>query len=131
MSDLLLQLLDSRHAAARRGDEDLTELRRLATRFAEATDDGEREQADADFHTAIAAAGGNPLFARLVTDLRAVLREQAGQVTSAPGRQEQEAGEHREIYQAIADGDADAAGRAMQRHLGAAITADPPPRGEH
>jgi GntR family transcriptional regulator, transcriptional repressor for pyruvate dehydrogenase complex len=126
---LALEVPSARNAAVRRVDEDLTELLSLANKFSETTDADERSQVDADFHTAIASASGNPLFARLVTDLRAVLRDQARQVAAAPGRQAQAAREHMEIYEAIAAGDADAAGQAMERHLGAVITTNSQLRG--
>lgn len=119
---LALEVPSARNAAVRRTESDLAELKRLADKFAETEDPSERSQVDADFHTAIATASGNPLFSRLITDLRAVMRDQAIQVSAAPGRRAEAVHEHQAIYEAIAAADADAASEAMERHLNAVVT---------
>lgn len=77
--------------------------------------------ADRDFHLAIAEASGNPVLSRIVADL---WRDQATPVASrltrlavSPLRRRQNLGEHAQIAEAIAAGEATIARQAMRRHL--------------
>ena len=74
---------------------------------------------DADFHVAIATATANPLFPRLVSELRSVLQEQAIAAAAVPGRAVQAADEHDAILAAISERDANGAANAMKLHLAA------------
>ncbi|MFG1706930.1 FadR/GntR family transcriptional regulator [Nonomuraea sp. M3C6] len=112
-----LEVPSARLAAERRGEEDLTRLEELVTQFAATEENGKRVKIDADFHIAIAAATGNPLFPRLIADLRDVLQEQALELATIEGRTAQAAREHQDIFDAIMAGDGDAAARAMDAHL--------------
>lgn len=116
-----LEVPVARLAAERRSVTDLRTLRRLLDKFRTTEDPEERVGIDADFHVAIAGATGNPLFPRLVAELRTVLQDQALAVAVYPGRAAQAADEHQAIFEAIeARRGADAAD-AMLRHLEAVV----------
>jgi GntR family transcriptional regulator, transcriptional repressor for pyruvate dehydrogenase complex len=117
-----LEVPVARLAAARRSTDDLDRMQQLLDTFDLAADALVRVQVDADFHLAVAAATGNPLFTKLVGDLRQVLQAQALRVSNIPGRAAQAGHEHRLIYEAILVQDEDAAGTAMHKHLGAVIS---------
>jgi DNA-binding FadR family transcriptional regulator len=114
-----LEVPSARLAAERRTQENVDELLGLIAKFDETEDPTDRVQVDALFHIAVARATGNPLFPRLIEDLRAVLQDQALAVSAVPGRTNQASAEHRAIFEAIRDGDADMADLAMRRHLAA------------
>lgn len=114
-----LEVPAARLAADRRTQADVDELLGLVEKFDQMDDAADRVKLDAQFHIAIAKATGNPLFPRLIEDLRTVLQEQALAVSTAPGRTAQARAEHRAIFDAIRDGDADLADLAMRRHLAA------------
>jgi DNA-binding FadR family transcriptional regulator len=57
---------------------------------------------------------------RVVEDLRSVLEEHSLAVARAPYRRRAASEEHRAVYDAIVDRDADAAAAAMEAHLAAA-----------
>jgi GntR family transcriptional repressor for pyruvate dehydrogenase complex len=116
-----LEVPAARLAAERRTQEDIDGLAALVEEFDRADDPAERVKIDALFHIGIAKATGNPLFSRLVEDLRAVLQDQALAVSGVPGRFAQARAEHRTIFDAIRDGDAEMAGLAMRRHLDAVV----------
>lgn len=124
-----LEVPVARIAAQRRTRADLKTLHSLLDRFAAATDAAERVGIDADFHTAIAGATGNPLFPRIVAELRSVLQDQAMTVAVIPGRSAKAAVEHAAIVAAIEAGDGDAAAAAMERHLTAVVRTAEPRRG--
>ena len=117
-----LEVPAARLAAERRTQDDLDSLATLVDEFDAVDDPAERVKIDARFHIAIAHATGNPLFSRLVEDLRAVLQEQALSVSRAPGRAAAARAEHHAIFEAIRDGDADLADVAMRRHLAAVVS---------
>jgi DNA-binding FadR family transcriptional regulator len=79
-----------------------------------------RNQLDASFHIAIARSSGNPLFVRLIEDLRSVLEEHSLAAARRPYRRRQAAQEHRAVYDAIVERNPDAAAAAMEAHLAAA-----------
>lgn len=117
-----LEVPAARLAAERRTQEDLAELTKLVEEFDTCDDPALRVKIDARFHIAVAQATGNPLFSRLVEDLRAVLQEQALAVSRAPGRAASARAEHRAIFEAIRDADPELADMAMRRHLAAVVT---------
>jgi DNA-binding FadR family transcriptional regulator len=104
-------------AAERRSVADLKTLRSLLEKFRAADDPSERVAIDADFHVAIATATGNPLFPRLVADLRSVLQDQALSVAVVPGRSAHAADEHAAIFAAIEARRGPEAAEAMRKHL--------------
>jgi DNA-binding FadR family transcriptional regulator len=72
---------------------------------------------DTRFHVALARASGNPVFARVVEDLRVALTQQSLFLNQLTGRREESNAEHRAIIAAVAAGDADAARSAQAAHL--------------
>jgi DNA-binding FadR family transcriptional regulator len=106
-------------AAERRTRTDLKNMRALLTRFRAEETASLRVGIDADFHIAIATATDNPLFPRLVSELRTVLQDQALTAAEKPGRALQAADEHDTILEAINDRDPKAAAEAMRQHLAA------------
>jgi GntR family transcriptional repressor for pyruvate dehydrogenase complex len=116
-----LEVPSARLAAERRSATDLRTLRRLLDKFRAEDDPKERVGIDADFHVAIASATGNPLFPRLVSELRSVLQEQALAVAVLPGRAAEAADEHEAIFEAIKARRGDEAADAMLRHLEAVV----------
>lgn len=83
-------------------------------------------EADADFHTAIAAASGNAYVERFIEFLGGALREaiRTARSNSAqyPGFPDVVQAEHRRVFEAIAAGDPAAAEDAMRQHVLAAMT---------
>ena len=61
----------ARLAAERRTHADIRKLAAILARMDSADDPAKRNKLDADFHIAIAQAGGNPLTVKLIEDLRA------------------------------------------------------------
>lgn len=104
-------------AAKRRTDEDLAELARVVEEFEAEDDPRRRVRIDSRFHVALARATGNPLYARLIEDLRAGVEEQSLAASVAPGRRAEATSEHRNIYKAVLAGDAGLAEKLMMVHL--------------
>ena len=104
-------------AARRRSDKDLAELGRLVDEFEAEADPARRVRVDSHFHIAVAQATGNPLFARLVEDLRNAVEEQSLAVSLVPGRRAAATREHKELFEAIRRSDGEAAERVMSSHL--------------
>lgn len=125
-----LEVPAARLAAERRSQQDVDDLAALVDEFDKADDPAVRVKIDARFHIAVAAATGNPLFSRLVADLRAVLQEQALAMSAMPGRTVRARAEHRVIFEAIRDGDPDLADLAMRRHLAAVVASSTNPTPE-
>jgi DNA-binding FadR family transcriptional regulator len=104
-------------AALRRTEKDLEDLGRLVNELEAESDPARRVRADSQFHVAVARASGNPLFARLVEDLRSVVEEQSLAVSLVPGRREAATREHRALFEAIRGSDDAAAEKLMSAHL--------------
>jgi DNA-binding FadR family transcriptional regulator len=114
---LLVEVPAASMAAVRRSPEQVRQLGQLQEALRAEEDEKRRHDIDALFHIAIAEATGNPILVRMVGELRAILREQAATKTILPERRLAEVAEHQAIVEALARGDAQAAGRAMERHL--------------
>ncbi len=106
-------------AARQRTRQDIARLRAILARLSVEEKADRRNKLDAEFHIAIAAAIGNPLFAKLVTDLRCALEDGSLTVSVVPRRRAGARAEHKAILDAIVRRDADAAGAAMTAHLDA------------
>ena len=104
-------------AARRRSEEDLAELARIVEEFEAEDDPRRRVRIDSRFHVALARATANPLYARLIEDLRAGVEEQSLAASLAPGRRAEATTEHRDIYQAVRAADAGLAEKLMMVHL--------------
>lgn len=105
------------HAARRRTPEDLDALHRLLDRMERETDTAAWVAMDTLFHLTVAQAAQNPVFRRVVEELRDALARQSAFLDELGGRREQSHREHRSIVAALADGSAEDAERAMAHHL--------------
>jgi DNA-binding FadR family transcriptional regulator len=75
------------------------------------------EKADVDFHRAIVMATGNRTLARMAEPLHRALSATLPALARPQTRLERGLPEHARIFQAISDGDAEGARRAMSDHL--------------
>jgi DNA-binding FadR family transcriptional regulator len=73
-------------------------------------------KADLEFHTTLAEATGNPLFALVLAPIQELLIESRRRTLGRYGA-ELAHGHHARILTAVADRDPEAAGRAMRAHL--------------
>ncbi len=85
------------------------------------------QQADLDFHFAVAAASQNPLFERVLHSVQRSLEftislTRSMALTHPHGRRQTVQSEHVTILDAITQGDADGARRAMRTHLSNSCT---------
>jgi len=112
-----IEIPAARLAAARRTAEDLERLRGLIEQMEEEDGATAWVELDAAFHAAVARASGNSVFDRVVGDIRDAMARQSETVNLVTGRREPSNTEHRAIVEAIAAGDAQAAGQAMADHL--------------
>jgi DNA-binding FadR family transcriptional regulator len=115
-----VEIPSARLAAERRTDHDVGVLAATLARMEEADDPARRNRLDASFHVAIGAASGNPLLAKLVEDLRAILEEHSLALAKIPHRRKAASSEHTRIYDAIVRRDPEGAAAAMDAHLAAA-----------
>jgi len=108
----------ARIAAKKRAQSDMVRLARIIDEQEAASTNSERFlQCDGEFHRAISAISGNPIFASLSEALFGWLAQFHVDLVRQPGLERLTIAEHRSILQAIADRDADAAGKAMADHL--------------
>ena len=114
-----LEVPAARLAAERRTDADVGKLAATLARMEDTDDPAKRNRLDADFHIAIAQAGGNPLTVKLIEDLRSILEAHSLAAAAIPNRRRGALAEHRAVYQAILDRDPNAAATAMAAHLNA------------
>lgn len=127
-ADRLPEILETRDAletkiaalaAQRRTDEDLARIEAaLAAMAAEIAAGGRGIDGDERFHAAVTAASHSALLARLMVEIGALVRETRIESLSQPDRPQASLAGHRAIAAAIAAGDATAAARAMQDHIG-------------
>jgi DNA-binding FadR family transcriptional regulator len=84
-------------------------------------------EGDRRFHVEIARASGNPAYEVVVSKLweyrTKPLFERFEQMLVGPDRPGRTAAEHQNIFEAIAAGDARAAGKTMKQHLDAVLSA--------
>jgi GntR family transcriptional repressor for pyruvate dehydrogenase complex len=105
-------------AAERRTDEDLARMNEALAAMREHIDSEEAYiAADIRFHLAIVAAARNRIAHRMMQAIREILRRALGPVFHVPGSPELSTRQHREIRDAIAAKDADAARTRMHEHL--------------
>ncbi|TDQ53059.1 FadR/GntR family transcriptional regulator [Actinorugispora endophytica] len=107
----------SGYAADRRTEDDLDALGDLLDRMASEADDTDWAALDTLFHITVAQASGNPVFRRVIEEIRDALARQSTFVNQIHGRREQSDTEHRRIVDAIAGRDPDRARKAMRAHL--------------
>jgi DNA-binding FadR family transcriptional regulator len=105
------------YAARRHTAEDLDSLTGLLERMEAETDDGFWVALDSMFHIAVAQSSGNPVFAKVIEEIRDALASQSAFLNQLGDRRAASNAEHRRIVDAIADGAPDAATQAMTAHL--------------
>lgn len=104
-------------AAQRRTPEQLAALRDLCDRMDAEEDAHTWVELDSRFHSAIADASANRLFAGVVADAREALSQQSELINLVAHRRDASNAEHRRILDAIAAGEAMAARDRMAAHL--------------
>ncbi|MGW9112561.1 FadR/GntR family transcriptional regulator [Microbacterium sp. NPDC055683] len=105
-------------AAERRTDEQRDALTALCDEMDACDDPHEWVLLDSRFHSLIAQASGNAVFAKAVADIRDALARQSELVNRVAARREPSSREHRHIAQAIGVGSPIEAREAMRQHLG-------------
>ena len=105
------------YAAVRRTSEDLDHLAHLLERMEQETDTTSWVALDTLFHLAVAQAAQNPVFRRVIEQIRDALARQSAFLNELGGRREQSNREHRAIVEALMDGSELDAVDAMAHHL--------------
>jgi len=105
------------YAAARRTPENLDHLAHLLDRMEHETDTTAWVAMDTLFHLGVAEASQNPVFRRVIEEIRDALARQSTFLNQLGGRREQSNREHREIVEALMDGNQTDAVEAMAHHL--------------
>ncbi|MGW1893806.1 FadR/GntR family transcriptional regulator [Streptomyces sp. NPDC002004] len=105
------------YAAERRTPEDLDHLGHLLERMERETDTTAWVAMDTLFHLAVAQAARNPVFRKVIEEIRDALARQSTFLNELGDRREQSNREHRAIVEALADGSAQDAADAMAHHL--------------
>jgi len=105
------------YAAQRRTPEDLDHLTHLLERMELETDTTSWVALDSLFHLAVAQAAQNPVFRRVIEEIRDALARQSAFLNELGGRREQSNREHRAIVEALIDGSELDAVDAMAHHL--------------
>ncbi|WP_432747549.1 FadR family transcriptional regulator [Streptomyces sp. JH002] len=124
------------YAAQRRTAEDLDHLSRLLERMERESDTTAWVAMDTLFHLGVARAARNPVFRKVIEEIREALAGQSAFLTEPAGRREHSNREHRAIVRALIDGSHDDAVAAMAHHLDrveaslASLVRPGPPEGE-
>lgn len=115
----LLEVWAARRAAHRADPVEILQIEREIERMAGA--DGDKAQADVDFHLAIARASGSLVYRHILGVIRGTLMEmlryQRFALFTEPAHEIATLEQHRAIAAAISARDPDAAEEAMRRHL--------------
>lgn len=105
-------------AAERRTDMDLRSLKQHLDIMADPASAPEVwARADVDFHTALAQAAHNPVFGIVLSSIQELMLEARLLAIQLPETRGKALRHHQHIYQAITEGDASAARKAMAAHL--------------
>ena len=105
------------YAARRRTPENLDHLAHLLDRMERETDTMAWAAMDTLFHLTVAEAAQNPVFRRVIEEIRDALARQSAFLNELGGRREQSNREHRAIVEALVDGSENDAVEAMAHHL--------------
>ncbi|WP_405624371.1 FadR/GntR family transcriptional regulator [Streptomyces sp. NBC_00076] len=105
------------YAARRRTPENLDHLAHLLARMEGETDTTAWVAMDTLFHLGVAEAAQNPVFRRVIEEIRDALARQSAFLNELGGRREQSNREHRAIVEALMDGSETDAVDAMAHHL--------------
>jgi DNA-binding GntR family transcriptional regulator len=117
---LAIETMVVRQAATRAADADQKALRTIEADLRRAVKDADDlgySRANAALHREIQRIAGNGTASRILSTLRSHLVRLQYRVILLPGRAQSSLAEHRAIVDAICAGDADAAEKAMRRHL--------------
>lgn len=115
----LFECAIARRAAKIATKEQIFELRKALDANLAATSTGELVSTDMAFHYAIAVLSGNRMLTAVCDAMSDWLAEQRTRTLQVPNSAERAKREHKRIFAAIADRDADAAEKAMEDHLNA------------
>ncbi|GGO97797.1 GntR family transcriptional regulator [Wenjunlia tyrosinilytica] len=108
----------AQYAADRRSQEDLDVLAHLLERMERETDTTVWVALDTLFHVTVAQASGNPVFGKIIEEIRDALAHQSAFLNQLGGRRRTHSDrEHRAIVEAIAAGTGPRAAQAMAAHL--------------
>ena len=105
------------YAAVRRSQDDLDLLAHLLGRMEAETDNTAWVALDSLFHITIAQASGNPVFGKVIEEIRDALARQSAFLNQLGDRRRQSNVEHRDIVKAIESRVESAAVAAMSAHL--------------
>ena len=105
------------YAAVRRSQDDLDLLAHLLDRMDAETDNTAWVALDSLFHITIAQASGNPVFGKVIEEIRDALARQSAFLNQLGDRRRQSNIEHRAIVRAIESRVESAAVAAMTAHL--------------
>ncbi|MGJ3558700.1 FadR/GntR family transcriptional regulator [Streptomyces sp. INA 01156] len=112
-----VELPVARYAARRRTPENLDLLNHLLDRMDRETDTTAWVAMDTLFHLTVAESTQNPVFRRVIEEIRDALARQSAFLNQLGDRREQSNHEHRVIVEALTDGSEDDALAAMSHHL--------------
>ena len=115
-----LEGLASAMAASRMTDEEkakLAESVELAEYYVAKGNAEKLKELDTEFHNIIYRASGNRMLSRILSELHRNIKAYRKLSMSVPGRVERTAEEHREILNAILNGDADSADTLTRMHV--------------
>lgn len=105
-------------AAVRRTEADLAAIDASLVFMAEQIERGERGvEGDERFHAAVTAAGHAPLLERLMTEISELIRRTRVRSLEQPNRPARSLADHREVADAIRQGDPQRAAAAMSEHI--------------
>jgi GntR family transcriptional repressor for pyruvate dehydrogenase complex len=105
-------------AASRRTDRDLAHMSAAIDEMIAGLSSQERYiEADLQFHLAVATATGNRIASRMMDAIRDLLHRALASIYHIPGSPQRSIAQHREILEAIASADAEAARARMREHL--------------
>jgi GntR family transcriptional regulator, transcriptional repressor for pyruvate dehydrogenase complex len=114
----LLEVATARLAACRRSEEHVARLRALSAEMEEEHTLSPRlVDGDTEFHVEVARAAGNPVLVLMSQTIVALLRAERLHQSDFDDALAAAFASHREIVDAIADGDGDRAAQAMTDHL--------------
>ncbi|MBT3152532.1 FadR family transcriptional regulator [Streptomyces sp. CHD11] len=105
------------YAARRRTPENLDRLERLLDRMERETDTTAWVAMDTLFHLSVAEAAQNPVFRRVIEEIRDALARQSAFLNELGDRRERSDREHRAILESLTAGSESGAVDAMTHHL--------------
>lgn len=115
---LVIEIEVARLAALRRTESDLDSMRSVLAAHERAIDEGEVcATYSANFHLELAAAAHNDVLEGIVASFMPLLEALGPDLEQLPSYREWELAEHRDLYTAVLDRDANAAGDRMRQHL--------------